>query len=68
MNMFGGGGGAGLRIAAVPPSVPPLGMGGGQRLISTFSTSVGLFDPSNSTNPNSKEEFYNPPRNYLSTQ
>jgi chitin synthase len=72
MNMFGGGGGVspvGSQIAAVPPSVPPLGLGGGHRPISTFSmaTSVGLFGPSNSTNP-SDEELFNALRNYLSTQ
>jgi chitin synthase len=71
MNMFGGGGGngspAGSQIAAVPPSVPPLSLG--QRPASTFSmaTSVGLFGPSNSTNP-TEEELFNALRNHLSTQ
>jgi chitin synthase len=47
----------GHRLAAVPPSVPPLGLGSGQRPMSTFSmaTSVGLFGPSNSTNPSDEE-------------
>jgi chitin synthase len=70
MNMFGGGGSpAGSQIAAVPPSVPPVGLGGGQRPMSTFSmaTSVGLFGPSSSTNP-TDEELFNALRNYLSTQ
>src|SRR5258705_5027071 len=70
MNMFGGGmSPAGSQLAAVPPSVPPLGLGSGQRPMSTFSmaTSVGLFGPSNSTNP-SDEELFNALRNYLSTQ
>ena len=69
MNMFGGGSPAGSQIAAIPPSIPPPGMAGGPRPISTFSmaTSVNMFGPSNSTNP-TDEELFNALRNYLSTQ
>ena len=71
MNMFGGGASpSGSQIAAVPPSFPPLGLGGGQRPNSTFSmaTSVNPFSgPSNNANP-SNEELFSALRNYLSTQ
>ena len=71
MNMFGGGASpSGSQIAAVPPSLPPLGLGGAQRPNSTFSmaTSVNPFSgPSNNANP-SNEELFSALRNYLSTQ